>query len=158
MKSGTNFAWKSPMSSTRRGLRRWESFCRSPIHFLANVVHNLLSYPLAYSLVVLPLMIPHWLLFSNKSVPSAAIFFGDIMLNLSGAIDVLLFLIVRPHILLFTSPEEPGEPNVELANPSASSTIFPDMVNDKQSPQPTGTRLTDDAWRNGLECNCRCRK
>ena len=140
MKSGTIFAWKSLMSSTCRGLRRWESFCRSPSHFVTNVVHNPFSYPLAYSLVVLPLMIPHWLLFSNKSVPSAAIFFGDTMLNLAGAIDVLLFLIVRPHIPLLTSTEEPGEPNVELTNPSASSTIYPDMFNDKHSPQPTGFR------------------
>jgi len=77
---------------------------------------GILFYPLAYSLMVIPLSISRWLQFSHKSVPSAYLFLGGIMFNLSGAINVLLFLIVRPHLLLFTPPEERCEPSVELAN------------------------------------------
>jgi hypothetical protein len=51
------------------------------------------------------------------------------MLNLSGAIDALLFLIIRPHLLLFTPPEDLGETNVELAKLNTGSAIYPDMVN-----------------------------
>ncbi|KAH8992971.1 hypothetical protein EDB92DRAFT_519363 [Lactarius akahatsu] len=95
---------------------------------------GILLYPLAYSLVVIPLSISRWLLFSHKDVPSAAIFFGDIMFSLSGAINVLLFLTVRPHLLLFTPPNELGESSVE---PDISTTIFLDMTKHKRSPQVT---------------------
>jgi hypothetical protein len=70
----------------------------------------------------------------------------DIMLNLSGAINALLFLIVRPHLLLFTPPEELGETNVELANLNTGSAMFPDVVKYEQSPQPTGTGVMDDVY------------
>jgi len=45
------------------------------------------------------------------------------MFNLSGAINVLLFLIVRPQLLLFSRispPEEFSEPEVELEGPGNS--------------------------------------
>jgi hypothetical protein len=45
------------------------------------------------------------------------------MFNLSGAINVLLFLIVRPHLLLFTRPEDVVKPEVELASLSTGSAI-----------------------------------
>ncbi|KAF8261259.1 hypothetical protein EI94DRAFT_1746334, partial [Lactarius quietus] len=90
---------------------------------------GILFYPLAYSLMVIPLSV-------------SPIFFGSIMFNLSGALNVLLFLNVRPHLLLFSPPEEPGEPRVELANSSTSAAIFSDMIS--HSPQPTWTGLTDD--------------
>ena len=95
--------------------------------------------------MVIPLSVSRWLQFSHKSEPSAAIFFGSIMFNLSGAINVLLFLNLRPHLLLFTPPGELDEPKVELANLSIDSAVFPaDMVNYCHSPQPTGTELMDD--------------
>ncbi|KAH9048658.1 hypothetical protein EDB83DRAFT_2632661 [Lactarius deliciosus] len=77
-----------------RGERRWGSFS-----------DKLSSYPLAYTIMVIPLSISRWLHFSHKGVPSAATFFGLMMFNLSGALNVLLFLIVRPRLLLFTPPE-----------------------------------------------------
>jgi len=86
-----------------------------------------LFYPLAYSLVMIPDSVFRWLLFSHKSMPSAATFFGIIMFNLSGAINVLLFLIVRPHLLLFTPPEELVEPEVELANPNPALLYSPSV-------------------------------
>ena len=81
-----------------------------------SATHEMPSYPLAYSLAVIPLSVSRWLLFDHVHVPSAAILFGGIMFNLSGAINVLLFLIVRPHLLLFTPPEELSESEVELAS------------------------------------------
>ena len=42
-------------------------------------------------------------------------FFSDTMVNLSGVIDVLLFLIVRPHLLLFPRPANLDELNILLA-------------------------------------------
>ncbi|KAH9014344.1 hypothetical protein EDB85DRAFT_2123676, partial [Lactarius pseudohatsudake] len=65
---------------------------------------RLVNYPLAYTLVVIPLSVARWLLFSHKRVPSATTFFGLTMFNLSGAINVALFLTVRPRLLLFTPP------------------------------------------------------
>ncbi|KAF8263589.1 hypothetical protein EI94DRAFT_1740602 [Lactarius quietus] len=75
-------------------------------------------YPLAYSLLVIPLSI------SQRAF--GGYLFGIIMFNLSGALNVLLFLKVRPHRLLVTPPEDPGEPGADVAN------------------QPTGTGLMDD--------------
>ena len=92
---------------------------------------------------MIPLSVSRWLQFGHKDVPSAAILFGGMMFNLSGAINVLLFLIVRPHLLLFTPPEELGEPEVELSSSNAGFATFPDMVKYDHSPQPT-ERVMDD--------------
>ena len=79
-------------------------------------------YPLAYSLVVLPISIARWSLISHKKVTSAAILFGDTVYNLSGAINVLLFLIVRPKLLLFPPPEDISEPEAAvLGRPTTGS-------------------------------------
>jgi hypothetical protein len=141
MRSGTNFVWQSPTLSPHRGMRSRESSCKSNYSVL-NSAHELPSYPLSYSLVVIPLSISRWLKFSHKNVPSAALFFGEIMYSLSGAINVLLFLIVRPHLLLFTPPDELVEPIVEHANPTTSSVLLPGVH--IHSPKPTGAELTND--------------
>ncbi|KAH9002022.1 hypothetical protein EDB86DRAFT_2827471 [Lactarius hatsudake] len=104
---------------------------------------GMLFYPLGYSLVVLPLSVVRWSLSSHKNVPSAAAFFAVSMFNLSGAINVLLFLIVRPRLLLFSPPEEFSE--AELGHPTTDSTIFPDTAKYSHSQQPTGMGLADDA-------------
>ena len=44
----------------------------------------------------------------------AATFFAEIVYNLSGAINVLLLLIVRPQLLLFPPPEDFGEPGAAI--------------------------------------------
>lgn len=94
--------------------------------------------------MVIPLSVSRWSLFSHKNVPSAATFFGMIMFNLSGAINVLLFLIVRPHLLLFTPPGELGEPKVEPADSGTDSAIFPEIVEYDHNPQLTEAGLMDD--------------
>jgi hypothetical protein len=145
IRSGTNFVWQIPMSSPHRGVRRRESSCKSS-HSVVNAAHELPSYPLAYSVMVIPLSISRWLQFNHKSVPSAVVFLSEIMFNLSGAVNVLLFLIVRPHLLLFTPPEElvDWEPEVELANPrtSPSLRLFSDVYT--HSPQPMEAELKND--------------
>ena len=93
--------------------------------------------------MVIPLSVSRWLLFSHKNVPSAAILFGGMMFNLSGAINVLLFLIVRPHLLLFTPPEELSEPEVELKDSNTGFATLP-TVKYEESSQPTGTGVMDD--------------
>ncbi|KAH9061348.1 hypothetical protein EDB87DRAFT_1682768 [Lactarius vividus] len=105
---------------------------------------GMLFYPLAYSLMVLPLTIARWSLFNHKGVSSAATFFGVTMFNLSGAINVLLFLIVRPRLLLFSPPEEFSEPEVEFHHSDTGPTIFPDTAKYNHSPQPTEMRLVGE--------------
>ena len=90
--------------------------------------HNLFSYPLAYSLVVLPVSIARWSSFNHKSVSSAATFFAVSMHDLSGAINVFLFLVVRPQLLLFTPPEETIEHEMDLARHGMSSAMLPDTA------------------------------
>lgn len=79
-------------------------------------IHGSFSYPSVYPLVVLPLSVTRWLQFTHKNVPSVALFFGVSMFNLSGTLDVLLLLVVRPQLLLFARPEERGESQIELGS------------------------------------------
>jgi hypothetical protein len=74
------------------------------------------SYPLAYSLIVLPITIARWSHKNQNDVPSAAFFFGQSTLSLSGAINVLLLLTTRPKLLLFdfAPAENPTEVEVQL--------------------------------------------
>jgi len=70
---------------------------------------RILLYPLAYSLVILPLTIARNLQFRHHKVPSAVTFFVVSIFYLSGAINVLLCLIVRPRLLLFPRPKDIGK-------------------------------------------------
>ncbi|KAI0266782.1 hypothetical protein BC834DRAFT_954142 [Gloeopeniophorella convolvens] len=116
---------------------------------------GMLAYPLAYSIIVLPLSIARWLLFSNKEVPSAATLFAVSMFNLSGAINVLLLLIIRPQLLLFTPPEVFVESEADLTHPIRDSAMFLGSAMYDQSPQPTagglGNDTTEQGWNPNLE-------
>ncbi|KAN0131080.1 hypothetical protein V8E53_011081 [Lactarius tabidus] len=118
---------------------KWYKFCITESdagYQMRRAALGMLLYPLAYSLVVLPLSITRWSTSSHnhKNVPSAAALFAGSMFNLSGAINVLLFLIVRPQLLLFTPPEELSE----LTDPFTSSAILEETVKHNQSLQLTG--------------------
>jgi hypothetical protein len=63
--------------------------------------------------MVLPLSISRWLQFRNKEVPSAATYFAAQLFNVSGAVNVLLFLTIRSSLLLFSPPEEQSEDEEE---------------------------------------------
>ncbi|KAF8274449.1 hypothetical protein EI94DRAFT_1713454 [Lactarius quietus] len=105
---------------------------------------SMLFYPLAYSLMILPLSIARWLEFDGKSVPSAATFFGSSVFCLSGAINVLLFLTTRPQLLLFSPPDEFSEPEGTELQPATDFAVFPDTPNIHPSPQPAGIELPED--------------
>ena len=67
------------------------------------------------------------------------------MFNLSGAINVLLFLIVRPQLLLFPRPDVLGEPDVELvADQGPGSPILTDNASFVLSPEPLSTIALED--------------
>ena len=115
--------------------------------------HRSLSYPLAYSFVVLPTSITRWLEFSNKNVPSAATFFGVILFNLSGAINVLLFLIFKPELLLFSRPDQLTQPDhelVQVVSAGNDSGILMDAQNIQHSPESTTKVLAGDSDGTGL--------
>jgi len=75
---------------------------------------GMLFYPFVYSLVVLPVSVARWSQYNHKSIPSVALLFGLTVFNLSGAINVLLFLIIRPQLLLFAPPEQPIEHEIQI--------------------------------------------
>ncbi len=109
------------------------------------------SYPLAYSVLVLPLSVPRFKFFSHHYVPSAATFFGDTLFGLSGVVNVLLFLIIRQELLLFRRPAELPEPEMELASESTGPAILPDAENIHDSPKPARMELGDEGSRNSAE-------
>ena len=75
----------------------------------------------------------------------AASFFADFVFSLSGAINVLLFLTIRPQLLLFSNPEECVELEViELDYPTSGSAILPDTAKYNHSPQSVKLELMDD--------------
>ena len=61
-------------------------------------------------------------------MPFAAAYLAASMRQLAGAINVFLFLVVRPQLLLFTPPEETIQPELEFARRSMSSAILPDTA------------------------------
>ena len=62
------------------------------------------------------------MLFNHKNVSSAASFFAETVYRLSGAINVLLLLIVRNQLLLFAPPEDFSEPEAAiLGHPTTDS-------------------------------------
>ncbi|KAN0107216.1 hypothetical protein V8E52_010418 [Russula decolorans] len=106
---------------------------------------GMLLYPLAYSLVVLPISITRWLQFSHYHVPPAATFFGDSMFYLSGAINVLLFLIIRPELLLFPRPKKLDGQEVQLtpAPQDTGPATTSGTAQFQHSPEPTSAALED---------------
>ncbi|KAH9978832.1 hypothetical protein BGW80DRAFT_1249122 [Lactifluus volemus] len=80
---------------------------------------RLLLLPFAYLLIILPLTVTHWWAFDHHSVPSAVQFFNASMLNLSGAIEVALFLFSQTQLLLFAPPVfEPELPQSSAVDPA----------------------------------------
>ncbi|KAF8502204.1 hypothetical protein F5888DRAFT_1608195 [Russula emetica] len=109
---------------------------------------GMLLYPLAYSLVILPLTIARCLEFGHHNVPTAATFFGVTVFYLSGAINVTLFLTFRPELLLFPRPEELAEPEIELAPQGTGPAIAFGREKFQHSPGPSSATLGDVGSRN----------
>ena len=67
------------------------------------------------------------------------------MFHLSGAINVLLFLIVRPELLLFPRPRQLDELEIELTpQEDTGPAIFSDPAKFQLSPEPISARLEDE--------------
>jgi hypothetical protein len=66
------------------------------------------------------------------------------MINLSGAINVVLFLITRPNLLLFTPPEMPTELEIQMSHLKTSPAIPFDTVQDECSPKTTRVGIVDE--------------
>jgi len=110
---------------------------------------GMLLYPVAYSLVVLPITIARWLQFSRHDVSSAVTFFANSMFYLSGAINVLLFLIIRPQLLLFPRPKELDGQEIQLNPQGTGPASFSDTAKFQHSPEPTSLALmVDEGSRN----------
>jgi hypothetical protein len=149
----TSFIGRIPIrgSDTKRDELHWECFCKQSS--LARVVNrayrsSVTSYPLAYSVVVLPISLARWLQ-PKHHVPSATTFFAVTLFYLSGAINVLLFLIIRPELLLFPRPELLPEPEMRLAPQGTGLAILSNAENFQNSPEPTSMELGDKDSRNG---------
>ena len=65
------------------------------------------------------------------------------MFYLSGAINVLLFLIIRPKLLLFPRPQEFNGQEIQLTGQGTGPVIIPDMAQFQHSPEPTSAALVD---------------
>jgi len=64
------------------------------------------------------------------------------MFYLSGAINVLLFLIIRPQLLLFPRPKQLEEQEIQLTRQEDTGPAnFPDTAKYQHSPEPTSTPL-----------------
>jgi hypothetical protein len=80
--------------------------------------------------------------FGHHKVPLAATFFGVTVFYLSGAINVVLFLVVRPKLLLFPRPDKVDEQDIQLI-PQDPAPPGPAIVTEKfqHSPEPTSPTL-----------------
>jgi hypothetical protein len=65
------------------------------------------------------------------------------MFHLSGAINVLLFLNIRPGLLLFLRPEGLDEQEIQLTPQGTGPAIFSDKENFQHSPEPSSAALED---------------
>jgi len=71
--------------------------------------------------------------------------FGQSMFNFSGATNVLLFLIIRPQLLLFAPPENSAEPEAQIsdANMGSVSVTRPDTTQCECNMETTRVGLVD---------------
>ncbi|KLO14640.1 hypothetical protein SCHPADRAFT_939323 [Schizopora paradoxa] len=96
--------YRTPFAEEAQGLRRRPTALSL----------KLLAYPVAYSIIVLPLSIVRWLAFTSKpgcgrsSVPSAATFITVFLHGCFGFVNVVLLLTTRQTLLLFDDPRNPS--------------------------------------------------
>jgi hypothetical protein len=73
------------------------------------------------------------------------------MFYLSGTINVLLFLIIRPGLLLFPRPKELDEQEIQLNPQGTGPAFFSDAEKFQHSPEPTSAALVaDEGSRNSV--------
>ncbi|KAG8906591.1 hypothetical protein FRB99_006546 [Tulasnella sp. 403] len=63
------------------------------------VARQMLSYPIAYLFIILPISVTRWMGFQGKSVPYQATCFAAAIFSSSGLVNTTLYLITRPKLL-----------------------------------------------------------
>jgi hypothetical protein len=79
------------------------------------------SYPLAYSVIVLPFSIVRWNGFKTGYASPASELSTKALWGLSGVFDAMLFFLTRPNILRFDDPPEIQPPTFEGEEHSTTS-------------------------------------
>lgn len=83
-------------------------------------------YPIAYSVVILPMSIVRWIMFGSlrsSSIPSAATLAVVTLFHLSGAVNVLLLVFARPGLLLLRPRLHPREPVISVVHSNSHLTF-----------------------------------
>ena len=72
-------------------------------------------YPVAYTILVLPLSIVRWINFqTHVNIPSSALFAVSTIFQLTGLVNVILFLGFRGSVTLLSSSEDDESPSESL--------------------------------------------
>jgi len=111
---------------------------------LAVNLQRMLLYPVAYAITILPTTSARWALFDHKKVSSAVTFFCVVVFDLSGVTNVLLFLIIRSELLLFTHPQNYRVPEATAETGRPTTVISNDTAKYNRSSRTTGTDIVDD--------------
>jgi len=70
------------------------------------------------------------------------------MFYLSGTINVLLFLITRPELLLFPRPKELEGQEIQLVPQGTGPEVSLDTAKIQHSPEPTSSALRNEGFGN----------
>jgi len=71
-------------------------------------------YPVAYTILVLPLSVVRWINFKTDSIPFGALFAVSTIFQLTGLVNVILFLGFRGSVTLLSNPENNEFPKESL--------------------------------------------
>jgi len=98
-------------TSSGRGLRIRRKAGVAP-HLAGEAHLKVLLYPVAYTVLVLPLSVVRWINFETDNLPFGALFAVSTLFQLTGLVNVILFLGFRGSVTLLSSPED-DEPQGE---------------------------------------------
>jgi hypothetical protein len=110
---------------------------------------DMIAYPLAYSLIVLPLCVVRWVGFSqeahSQTMPSAATITVVALFGLSGAVNVVLFLSTRPDRLLFAKEPPMSAGEIEAHARGATESTYVKEERAAEHVETLGTLLSTSA-------------
>jgi hypothetical protein len=111
------------------------------------------SYPIIYSILVLPLSVVRWLQFTNNSIAigSEATFIVMSLHELSGFLNVLLLMNTRPDSILFGKEVNPDDQGMLPPSARQSTTALNQDASSHNlsSGQEKGSRVTAIGGENG---------
>jgi len=99
-------------SGRRLRIRRKEGVAS---HLAGDAQYKVLLYPVAYTILVLPLSIVRWINFqTDVNIPFSALFAVSTIFQLTGLVNVILFLGFRGSVTLLSSSEDDGSPSESM--------------------------------------------